>query len=250
LSTAVVEFKNISKVFPKPYNLEVLREINLGIKAHEFSCFVGPSGCGKSTLLSMIAGFQSPSSGSLLFEGRSISKPGPDRAVVFQEAALFPWLTVYQNVEMGLKIARVPTEQRKEKVLKYLEYVGLKDFQNHLPSELSGGMRQRVSIARVLVLEPKMLLMDEPFGALDAQTRGQMHELLTGLWEKIACSIMFITHDVEEAVLLGDKVHVMSSRPGRIIKTIDVDLERPRNRMVTTTGRFNELKAEILNLLH
>lgn len=244
----LVEFKNITKKFPK-YELEVLKNIDIKIKEKEFCCFVGPSGCGKSTLLSMIAGFEEPSTGSLIFDGNTIQKPGPDRAVVFQEASLFPWMTVLENVEMGLKIKGLDKVKRREKAKHYLKLVGLNGFENHLPAELSGGMKQRVSIARVLVLEPKMLLMDEPFGALDAQTRSQMHELLTELWENIQCSVMFITHDIEEALLLGDSVYIISSRPGSIVKKIDVDLERPRNKLITTTPSFNNLKAEIINLL-
>ena len=210
---------------------------------------LGPSGCGKSTLLNMVAGFDAPTRGRVLAGGAAVEAPDPRRAVVFQEAALFPWYTVHENATFGPKTCGVPVAAYAPRVARVLEQVGLTGFEHHYPAELSGGMKQRVAIARVLVMEPEMLLMDEPFGSLDAQTRSVMQELLLSVWERSQQTVLFITHDVEEALLLADSVSVMTARPGRIKKRLPVELPRPRSLDVTMSPRFNELKREVLALI-
>lgn len=205
-----------------------LDDISLDVRPGEFVSIVGPSGCGKSTILSVIAGFQQASSGSATIDGRPITRPGPERGVVFQQYSLFPWLRVRQNVEYGLRMQGVSAHTRQKTARTLLGLAGLLAFENHYPGQLSGGMRQRVGIVRALAGNPRVLLMDEPFGALDAQTRSIMQEILMNIWEKTGISVLFITHDIEEAVLMSDRIHVMSSRPGRICASFDVDLARPR----------------------
>jgi NitT/TauT family transport system ATP-binding protein len=229
--------------------VEALQAIDLTIETNEFAAILGPSGCGKSTLLNMIAGFDRPTRGHVLFNGAPVAGPSPRRAVVFQEPALFPWYTVLDNVTFGPKTLRVPTAVYRPTVERYLEQVGLKGFESHYPSELSGGMKQRVGLARVLVMEPEVLLMDEPFGSLDAQTRSLMQELLLSVWERQHQTVLFITHDVEEALLLADSVSVMTARPGRIKKRLAVELARPRSLETTTSPVFNDLKREVLALI-
>ncbi len=226
-----------------------LQSIDLAIPPKEFAAILGPSGCGKSTLLNMVAGFDAPSRGRVLAGGAPVGAPDPRRAVVFQEAALFPWYTVHENTTFGPKTCGVPVEAYAPRVARVLEQVGLTGFEHHYPAELSGGMKQRVAIARVLVMEPEMLLMDEPFGSLDAQTRSVMQELLLSVWERSQQTVLFITHDVEEALLLADSVSVMTARPGRIKKRLAVELPRPRSLDVTMSPRFNELKREVLALI-
>ena len=215
----------------------------------EFAAILGPSGCGKSTLLNMVAGFDRPSGGQVRVNGASVEAPDPSRGVVFQEAALFPWYTVWDNVSFGPRTMGVPAAQYRPKVEAYLDQVGLRGFERHYPAELSGGMKQRVGIARVLVMEPEVLLMDEPFGSLDAQTRLVMQELLLSVWERHHQTVLFITHDIEEALLISDSVSVMTARPGRIKKRLVVNLPRPRSVEVTTSPVFNELKREVLALI-
>lgn len=205
-----------------------LQDVSLSIQEGEFVCVVGPSGCGKSTLLNLIAGLDRPSEGQLLFDGRTIERAGADRIVVFQEPALFPWMNVRGNVEFGLKLKKVPPEMRREGVERHLELVHLEGFQKALVHELSGGMKQRVQLARSLAVEPRMLLMDEPFAALDAQTRDALQLELQDIWERTGATIFFITHNVREAALLADRVLVMASAPGRIKSEISVPLPRPR----------------------
>lgn len=223
-----------------------LRSIDLEVSGGEILAVLGPSGCGKTTLLNIIAGFEALSSGELNLDGRSIAGPGPDRGVVFQEYALFPWLSVFENVEFGLRERGMPRRERREKAAAAIASVGLVGFERRFPRELSGGMRQRVGIARVLVNDPKILLMDEPFAALDAQTRSLMQQELLAVWEATRRSIVFVTHNIEEAVLLGDRVVVMTARPGRIKKIVPVDLDRPRD--VTSPG-FNAVRRAVSDLL-
>jgi len=197
----------------------------------------------------MVAGFDAPTRGRVLASGAPVVAPDPRRAVVFQEAALFPWYTVHENTTFGPKTRGAPAQTYAPSVTRVLEQVGLTGFEHHYPAELSGGMKQRVAIARVLVMEPEMLLMDEPFGSLDAQTRSVMQELLLSVWERSQQTVLFITHDVEEALLLADSVSVMTARPGRIKKRLAVELPRPRSLDVTMSPRFNELKREVLALI-
>jgi NitT/TauT family transport system ATP-binding protein len=244
---AHIHIERLQKTFATQPPVRALEDISLDIAPGDFVALLGPSGCGKSTLLNIIASFEHPSDGVLTVGGQTISKPGPDRGVVFQEAALFPWLTVWENVVFGPKAQGLPESAYKDRAEEMLQIVGLSDFRKHLPVQLSGGMRQRVGIARVLTLGSKILLMDEPFGALDAQTRLTMQELLLSVWERLKPTIIFVTHDIDEALFLSSRVHVMSARPGRIQRTIEVDLPRPRTIDLTATPRFNEMKLQILH---
>ncbi len=216
--------------------------IDLDIGDDEFLTVLGPSGCGKTTLLNIIAGFDHPTNGDVRLDGEAILKPGPDRGVVFQEYALFPWLSVEQNVEFGLRERGVPKPQRRARVRDQIASVGLSGFERRYPQELSGGMRQRVAIARALVNDPKILLLDEPFAALDAQTRTLMQQELLRVWSAARRTAIFITHNIEEAILLGDRVVVMTARPGRIKEIVTVNLPRPRD---VTSAEFNEIRRRI-----
>jgi NitT/TauT family transport system ATP-binding protein len=209
-------------------SLLALDRINLQVKAGEFLCIVGPSGCGKSTLLHLIAGLQRPTSGTVLIDGKPVHGPGIDRILIFQELGLFPWLTVAENVEFGLKMKGTPRAERKRKVEYYLRLVQLSQFGDSYIHQLSGGMRQRVALARALSTEPDVLLMDEPFAALDAQTRDLLHDELERIWEQTGCTIIFVTHNVREAARLGDRVAIFTFRPGRIKREFAVDQPRPR----------------------
>ncbi|HHY61033.1 MAG TPA: ABC transporter ATP-binding protein [Clostridia bacterium] len=251
MNEAKLVLRQVSKWFPGPRGerVEALADIDLEIRENELAVIVGPSGCGKSTLLNIVAGLEQASSGEVLLDGRAVVGPGADRGMVFQSYTLFPWLTVQQNVEFGLKLKGVPAAARAEKARRYLELVGLTGFEDALPKTLSGGMKQRVAIARALANDPEMLLMDEPFGALDAQTRSVMQDLLLSVWEKERTTVLFITHDIDEAVLLADNVYVMSKRPGRIRAKIPVDIPRPRDHRVTVSPRFTEIKKEIMEML-
>jgi NitT/TauT family transport system ATP-binding protein len=226
-----------------------LDNIDLRVPAREFAAILGPSGCGKSTLLNMVAGFEQPTRGRVRAAGQEVAEPSPQRAVVFQEPALFPWLTVLDNIVFGPKTQGQPAAEYRERAQQIVAQVGLTGFESHYPAELSGGMRQRVGIARVLIMQPQILLMDEPFGALDAQTRSLMQELLLEVWERHHQTVLFITHDIEEALLLADRVYVMTARPGRIKKTISVDIPRPRAMEITTSPEFNQLRREVLALI-
>jgi NitT/TauT family transport system ATP-binding protein len=240
----------IGKVYPGAVGPVVaLEAIEISIREGEFAAVLGPSGCGKSTLLNLVAGFETPSEGQLRVFGAPVTRPGPQRAVVFQEPALFPWLSVWENVVFGPKIAGAPRARYEASAREFLETVGLAGFERHLPDQLSGGMKQRVGIARALLMRPQVLLLDEPFGALDAQTRLQMQALLLELWERYRKTIVFITHDIDEAILLADTVYVMSARPGRIQARIPVDLPRPRGLALLTEPAFNALKREIFGLI-
>jgi NitT/TauT family transport system ATP-binding protein len=226
-----------------------IEDINLSVAEREFVAILGPSGCGKSTLLNMVAGFDRPTRGTVKVDGEEIVEPSPRRGVVFQEPALFPWFSVMENVLFGPKTQRYPAADYRRRAEQILAQVGLSGFEVSYPAELSGGMRQRVGIARVLIMEPQVLLMDEPFGSLDAQTRMLMQELLLRVWEQHHQTVLFITHDIEEALLLADRVCVMTARPGRIKKSIDVGISRPRAIDVTTSPEFNALRREVLGLI-
>lgn len=228
---------------------EALRAVSFTIGEHQTVALLGPSGCGKSTVLNVIAGFIQPSSGRALIDGVTITKPGPDRGVVFQEHFLFHWLTVQDNVAFALKMAGMDAATRRSIARDYIKQVGLDGFEFHHPDELSGGMKQRVSIARVLINNPKVLLMDEPFAALDAQTRLIMQEWLVSIWERQNMSMLFITHDIDEAVLLADRVIVMGARPGRIIREIPIDIRRPRSRAVLTSPEFMRIKRLCMEII-
>ncbi len=246
----MVQLLDVYKEFVKgARRVEVLEGITLSVDRHEFATILGPSGCGKSTLLNMVAGFDGPTRGRVLFDGAPVLAPDPRRAVVFQEPALFPWYSVLDNITFGLKARGIRPADHRRTVQGYVEQMGLQGFESHYPAELSGGMKQRVGIARVLAMEPDVLLMDEPFGSLDAQTRSLMQELLLSVWERHHQAVLFVTHDIEEALLLADTVAVMTARPGRIKKRVAVDLPRPRSLEVTTSPAFNALKRELLALI-
>jgi len=230
--------------------LVALSGIDLDIRAGEFLCIVGPSGCGKSSLLTLIAGLAFPSRGEVQVDGHTVKGPGTERILIFQEHGLFPWLTVSQNVEFGMRMMGVGRKERKQRAEKYLQIVHLSDFRDSYIHQLSGGMRQRVAIARALVTQPSVLLMDEPFGALDAQTRDMLHDELEGIWRQTGCTIVFVTHNVREAVRLGSRVILMTYRPGTIRSQFVVDLARPRHmddpRVAILSGEIlDELRAEI-----
>ena len=238
--------QQLDKTYPTDPPVQALSQVELDVEPGAFIALLGPSGCGKSTLLNLIAGFEKASAGTLTVAGSAVDKPGPDRGVVFQEAALFPWLTVWENVIFGPKTQGQPASAYEAKAHEMLHIVGLSDFKKHLPVQLSGGMRQRVGIARILTMGSKVLLMDEPFGALDAQTRLSMQELLLTVWQQLKPTIVFVTHDIDEALFLADTVYVMSARPGRIQARLTVPLSRPRTIEDTTSETFNAMKREIL----
>ncbi|MEI6302698.1 MAG: ABC transporter ATP-binding protein [Betaproteobacteria bacterium] len=247
-----IRISGLDKAYPgksPAQDVQALQGIDLHINTGEFVALLGPSGCGKSTLLNLVAGFEQPSGGTLLVDGLTVTKPGPQRGVVFQEAALLPWLDVWENVVFGPKVQGLPAAEYEPRAEEMLRIVGLTDFKHHLPVQLSGGMRQRVGIARVLTLGSRVLLMDEPFGALDAQTRLTMQELLLTVWQKLKPTIVFVTHDIDEALFLSDKIYVMSARPGRIQSEVPVPIARPRAIEVTTSDGFNAMKREILRLI-
>jgi ABC-type nitrate/sulfonate/bicarbonate transport system ATPase subunit len=225
-----------------------LEGISLEVRDHELVSIVGASGCGKSTLLRIIAGLEEPTSGRLLLGGKPILGPGRDRGMVFQEYTLYPWLTVRQNIEFGLR--RQSRSAKAEIARQLLALVGLSGFENHYPTELSGGMQQRVAIARAMALKPSVMLMDEPFGALDAQTRGLMQDLLLRIWEEEALTVIFVTHDVDEAVYLSDRLYVLSARPGRVKEVVEIDLPRPREYSIQLTPHFLDLKHHVRELIH
>ncbi|MDQ0469554.1 NitT/TauT family transport system ATP-binding protein [Labrys wisconsinensis] len=227
-----------------------LDDVSLTVAQNEFCVIVGPSGCGKSSLLYLAAGLQDVTSGRILLDGREVVEPGPDRGMVFQSYTLFPWLTVRANIEYGPKRRGLPAAERRDIVEHYLAEVGLVAFADHYPAQLSGGMKQRVAIARALANDPAVLLMDEPFGALDSQTRGTMQKLLLRVWERQQKTVLFVTHDIDEALVLGDRVLVMTARPGRIKAEIEVELPRPRSMAQMLEPDFIALKRRILGLLH
>jgi len=225
-----VEMQHVSKSFRhNGETIEVLHDISLTVAEGEFVCLLGPSGCGKSTIVSLVAGLERPSAGEILVNGQPVTGPDPSRTVVFQDAALFPWLNVLRNVEFGLRMAGVDARSRRSRALEYLRLVHLSKFIHAYPHQLSGGMKQRVAIARALVLQPSILLLDEPFAALDAQTRSVLQNELLEIWELARPTILFVTHNVREATGLADRVYVISSRPGRIRDTQAIGVPRPRD---------------------
>jgi ABC-type nitrate/sulfonate/bicarbonate transport system ATPase subunit len=223
--------------------------VTVEIPDAEFACIVGASGCGKSTLLNIMAGLIEPTAGTVTVDGRPVEGPAADRGMVFQRYTLFPWLKVRENVEFGPKLKGIGKEERREISDRLLEEMGLAEFGNQYPRELSGGMQQRVAIARALANEPKVLLMDEPFGALDALTRASAQRFLTEIWEQHRRTIVFVTHDIDEAIFLGDRIFVMSPRPGRLQEIVNVDIPRPRSLDDLGTPRFAELKHHVLSLI-
>jgi NitT/TauT family transport system ATP-binding protein len=247
---AVISMSDVGKsYFHRTQRREVVavEHVSLDLADRELVCLLGPSGCGKSTLLNLVAGFEPPTTGTIRMDGSAISGPGPERGVVFQEHGLFPWLTVRENVLFGPKARHraVPPDAVEE----LLGLVGLATFTSAFPHELSGGMRQRAALARVLINQPRILLMDEPFGALDALTRVRMQQLLLDVMDTRPVTTLFITHDVDEAVLLGDRVLVMTPNPGRVVREFVVDLERPRTRETTNSPEFVRLRAEIMDIV-
>ena len=246
MSKLIIE--NVSRVFPAVRGgtpTRALEPTNLSVADNDFVTILGPSGCGKSTLLRMVAGLDTPTTGRILLDGKVITGPGADRGMVFQSYTLFPWLTVAENVAFGLRERGISQKERSNIAREWLEKVGLTSFASHFPKQLSGGMQQRTAIARALANDPKMLLLDEPFGALDNQTRALMQELLLGIWERERKTVIFVTHDIEEAIFLASRVVVMSARPGRIKADIPVDLPHPRHYTVKTSAAFSNLKARL-----
>ena len=227
-----------------------LNKLSLRVPDKQFAVIVGPSGCGKSSLLDIIAGLKDPSGGVCRLDGKPIDGPAKERGMVFQNYSLFPWLSVLKNVEFGLSLQGRQQKESTERARYYVNAVGLTSFENAYPNQLSGGQQQRVAIARSLANDPEIILMDEPFGALDSQTRVVMQQLLLGIWEKEYKTILFVTHDIDEALYLGEKVYVMSARPGRIIDTISVDFAHPRSYELSTSPAFVELKRRIQHSLH
>ena len=226
-----------------------LDRISLEVDENEFSVIVGPSGCGKSSLLRLVAGLIQPTAGAIYLDGKLVTKPGKDRGMVFQSYTLFPWLTVQDNLEFGLKIGGMAGEERAAVARRFIAEVGLEGFERAYPKQLSGGMMQRVALARALANDPDILLMDEPFGALDSQTRSLMQELLLKIWEHSHKTVLFITHDIDEAIRLGDRVYVMTARPGRIKEEVAIDISRPRSVDVLTADEFIAIKRRIMTLI-
>jgi NitT/TauT family transport system ATP-binding protein len=248
--TVALEVAGLRKTFAKDgKGLEILDIERFAAREGEFITIIGPSGCGKSTFLHMMGGFIGADAGTIRVYGQEVKEPGPDRGMMFQEFALFPWKTVAGNVAWGLEAQGAPRAKTDEVVARYLEMTGLADFRNHYPAELSGGMKQRVALARVLAFDPKVLLMDEPFGALDAQTRETMQEEVTRLWERTKKTIVFVTHDIEEAVYLGDRIVVLTARPGRIKEEVKIDLPRPRSLEIKKSMQCHEYRNYVWDLI-
>jgi NitT/TauT family transport system ATP-binding protein len=233
----------------KGQEVEAVRSASVHVRPGEFVSLIGPSGCGKSTLLNAVAGFIKPDGGQVLLDGQAITGPGSDRGVVFQQYSLFPWMTVRKNVEFGLKMKGASASERETQARTLLGLTGLLSFENHYPDQLSGGMKQRVGIVRALATSPQVLLMDEPFGALDSQTRVVMQEILTNMWQRLRISVLFITHDIDEAVFLSDRIYVMTARPGRIKAELTVPLPRPRTPEMTASPEFAAMVRQIKGLI-
>ncbi|HZD20912.1 MAG TPA: ABC transporter ATP-binding protein [Burkholderiales bacterium] len=250
MSTIALEVAGLRKTYHKDGQaLHILDVERFAAREGEFITIIGPSGCGKSTFLHIMGGFIPADAGAIRVYGRDVSGPGPDRGMMFQEFALFPWKTVAGNVAWGLETQGVPRAEIETIVQRQLEMTGLAEFRNHYPAELSGGMKQRVALARVLAFDPKVLLMDEPFGALDAQTRESMQEEVMRLWARTRKTIIFVTHDIEEAVYLGDRVVVLTARPGRIREEVAIDLPRPRELEIKKSARCHDYRNYVWDLI-
>jgi NitT/TauT family transport system ATP-binding protein len=246
---ARLSLKGVEKTFPSQAGtVHALADINLSLDDGEFVSVVGASGCGKSTLLRIVAGLEPASGGELVLDNAPLLGPGKDRGMVFQQYTLYPWLSAQDNVEFGLR--HLPKKQRADVARRFLDVVGLVDFARSYPFQLSGGMQQRVAIARALALKPSILLMDEPFGALDAQTRSLMQELLLSIWERDRLSVLFVTHDIDEAIFLADRICVLATKPGRVRELIDVPLPRPRDFSQQMGRDFLQLKQHVRGLIH
>ena len=247
----MIQARDITLVFKSKDREPVtaLRDFNLEVGKGEFVSIVGPSGCGKSTFLNLLLGLIKPDSGEMKLDGAPIAGPGQERAMVFQEFGLLPWRTVRANVELGLELKGISSPERSQRATELIKLVGLKDFERHYPHELSGGMKQRVGLARALATEPQVLLMDEPFAALDAQTRDLMQTELLEIWERTKKTVLFVTHSIEEAAYLSDRVIVMTARPGRAKGTLKIQLPRPRDYEMRLTPEFNEIKSRIWDVL-
>ncbi|UCV01168.1 ABC transporter ATP-binding protein [Acidovorax radicis] len=242
-----VSIQAVSRVFEtaKGQRTQALQPVDFEVKDNDFVTILGPSGCGKSTLLRIVAGLDHATSGRVLLDGVPVEGPGADRGMVFQSYTLFPWLTIEQNIRFGLRERGMPEAQQKERAAYFIAKVGLRGFEQHFPKQLSGGMQQRTAIARALANDPKILLMDEPFGALDNQTRVLMQELLLGIWEAERKTVLFVTHDIDEAIFMANRVAVFSARPGRIKAELAVDLPHPRHYTIKTSPEFMDLKARL-----
>lgn len=245
-----IEIQGLSKVYKsKNGSFQALENVSLYVKNEEFVSILGPSGCGKSTILRILAGLEEATAGSVKVDGEEVVGPSAERGMVFQSYTLFPWLTVRENIEFGLNLKGMKGKERKEVSDKYLELVGLERFANSYGKELSGGMKQRVAIARSLANNPEVLLMDEPFGALDAQTKQSMQQLLLDIWKKEKTTIVFITHDIDEALFLSQRIYVMEARPGRILEEINADLQLFKDGELVDVDRFMKIKKHIISLL-
>lgn len=244
-----IQLNDIVKEFHDPVRgtkTLAIDHVTLNVAKKEFVCLIGPSGCGKSTLLNMVAGFEKPTSGDVLVGGRRISGPGADRGMVFQQPNLMPWLPVWDNIAFALKLKGLSKAARQKAAQPFIDAVKLRGFENHFPSELSGGMAQRVGIARALLQNPEVILMDEPFAALDAQTKLEMQEELVAIWEKYNSTIVFVTHSVDEALILGTQIAIMTHRPGKLRELIKIDLDRPRD---VTSAEFNRVKRHVMEVI-
>lgn len=246
---ALIEAKNVQKIFSARKQVVALESLNLTVKHNEFVSIIGPSGCGKSTFLLLLAGLERATAGDIQIDGKPVAEPDPKRAIVFQEYLLFPWRTVRNNVEFGPQVQKISKEKRKEISDRYIRLVGLEGFENRYPHELSGGMKQRVAIARALANAPNVLLMDEPFGALDALTREMLQIELLRIRREAMCTVVFVTHSISEAVYLSDRVAVMSSRPGRILETVEIGLPRPRTRHFLAEEAFLSYERRLRDLV-
>jgi NitT/TauT family transport system ATP-binding protein len=241
----------VSRDFDSPSGVvTALSRISCHVRKREFVSVIGPSGCGKSTLIRILAGLDRPSSGEVRLDGKPVHGPGSDRGMVFQGYTLFPWLSVKQNVMFGPRMKKVPSRQAEQRAFEWLRLVGLEDFADHYPNQLSGGMKQRVAIARALANQPRILLMDEPFGSLDAQTRSSMQSHLLRVWESVDVTILFITHDLDEATLLSDRIVVLRSNPGTVLEVIDVPVPRPRSPELSLSGHFLATRKRLEELIH
>ena len=248
-----LQVEHLTKIFPKKRKndkeVTALSDINLEVAESEFVVIVGPSGCGKSTLINIIGGLETATEGTVLLDGHEVTDPGADRGMVFQGYSLFPWLTVQKNVEFGMKMQKIDAGARRERAREMIDLVELTGFEDSLPGQLSGGMKQRVAIARTLAANPEVLLMDEPFGALDAQTRTVMQELLVNVSRSTKNTILFITHDIDEAILLADRIYVMSRRPGTIRAALEVNISGQRDHSTLITPEFMQIKTQIMDML-